>query len=134
MSDERGDVICEREAKHSPLVTRSYFQNCGDSIDMALDNVATQPVTHAGCALQVDFHAWLPGARCRVKQSFLHDIGPEVRISVVDDGEAHATDGDGVAMGDIVEHCLSGNLHHCTVSTFCERRDGAYFFDEAGKH
>ncbi len=134
MSDERGNVFCQREAKHSPLVTRSYFQNRGDSIDMALHDVTTQPVTHAGCALQVDLHAWLPEVRCRVKQGFLHDIGPEVRISVVDNGEAHATDCDGVAVGDIVEHCVSGNLHHRTVSTVCERGNGAYFFDEAGKH
>ncbi len=119
-----------RSHRHADAEVGGRLDDLADRIDMALHDVAAQPVLHPDRTLEVDriVHAEVTqvGARPRL----LADVGDPPAVALLDQRQAGAVHGDRVARSRIFEHDVSGQREAVRV----DRDHAAELLDDPGEH
>lgn len=104
------------------------------AVDVALHDVAAEAVADGGGPLEVDAGADGEGAEAGALEGLRHDIGGELVAFVVDDGEAYAVDGDGVAVFRALGDHGAAQAEATGVVEGLDGGDLAQLFDDSGEH
>jgi hypothetical protein len=104
------------------------------AVDVALHDVAAEPVRDAHRPLQVDRAAGPDVAERAAAQRLGHDVGGEGVVRAADHGEAHAVDRDGVAVLGVAGHERSPHGEPGGVLQGLDGHDLPELLDDAGEH
>src|SRR5690606_9571576 len=98
LDDVPGELGGQREAHDLPVLARRAVDHDSRAVDVTLDDVAAQASRGGHGALEVDPVPRLQVAQTRAVERLAHDVGAEGVAPGIDDGEAAAVHGDGVAV------------------------------------
>ncbi len=131
---ERRQVGGQGDPHDAPLRPRSYLEHLAGAVDVTLHDVAAQAAVRHGGALEVHGASGGDPPQRRHVERLPHDIGGEPVRALVDDGEAHAADGDGVAVRGIRHRLRRAHRETHAVARRLDGGDLADFLDDSGEH
>ena len=134
LDDVAGEVRGQGDLDDLPVLGGLALQHRAGAVDMALDDVAAEARADGRGAFEVDRGADGEGAEAGTVQGLRHDVGGELVALVLDDGEADAVHGDGVAVLRAVGHDGAAEPEARGVAEILDGGDLAQLFDDSGEH
>ncbi|MDV6290353.1 hypothetical protein R2F25_30575 [Streptomyces sp. UP1A-1] len=134
LHDVAGEVGGQRDLDDLPVLGGLALQDLAGAVDVALHDVPAEAGADGGGAFQVDAGAGGEGAQAGAVQGLRHHVGGELVALVVDDGEADAVDGDGVAVPCPLGDHGAAQAEATGVVEGLDGGDLAQLFDDSGEH
>ena len=117
-----------------PVLAGRSGDDLADTVDVALDDVAAEPLVDGDGAFEVDPVAGGHAAERGLVERLLHQVGGPAAVAELGDGQAAAVDGDRVAQARALEHGGRGDGEPDGVALVGDLGDGAELLDDAGEH
>lgn len=134
LHDVAGQPVGEGDLDDLPVLGDPALDDAARAVDVPLDDVPAEAAAERHGALQVDPGAGGQRAEAGAVQRLGHDVGGELVVPEVHDGEADAVDGDGVAVFGALGHDGAAQSEAGGVVELLDGGDLTQFFDNSGEH
>ena len=109
-------------------------QHLPSAVDMALNEMTTEPRVQPSRAFEVDFRTDSSAPQRTALESFLHDVGREGVWPDINNREADPVHGDRIPRANISENHGPADRDAFSVREWFHRRDSSPLLDNPGEH